>query len=200
MPFIPVPNAVTCIIKATLDGANIINNLSFNWTGGGSFLPADLTALGAAVNSWIHAELVPFQTNILGYLSIDVVDQTTNPGMIYTEILGYDGSLSSTAVPNQVAMTVTLQTGVTGRSNRGRFYVAGLPTSALQDQRNWKATEVANLDGAFAALPGSLGALTWNHGVISRYHNGAPRSPGIINDVATYRANGPLTTQRRRLR
>lgn len=199
MPFVPVANGVQCQINYLLDGIPAQNTLSFLWTGTIDFTPSDLDALGLAVIDWVDTYLIPEQTNAIQYSFVRVVAQDSNPGLVVDVPLGFGGSHSGVAVPNQVAMTCTLQSALTGRSNRGRYFVPALPTTFQLDQKTWNNTAVSTMNAAFIGIITSLGTLTWLPVIISRFHNGSARVAGVTTPIQSYRCNAGIVTQRRRL-
>jgi len=105
------------------------------------------------------------------------------------------GAFSGTLVPDQVAMVVTFRTALAGRSHRGRAYIPGLPTAALDSSGYlWSVTNTDGMTSDFgdwqSAMATSTSSMT--HGVLSR-------SLGVITPVTSYQARRQIATQRRRL-
>lgn len=108
------------------------------------------------------------------------------------------GGAAAEAAPNQVAVTVTWQSGLAGRSQRGRTFLTGIP------EGNAHGTFIdggllALIDAYIAFLVSSLEDAGHALQIVSYVHDHAPRVTAQITPVTAYRINTQLATQRRRL-
>lgn len=118
-----------------------------------------------------------------------------------TEGVPQDGGVGSGEQANQVSYTITWQTGLVGRSFRGRTYGVGLPSTFISSgQKRLTDSGRTSLQDAFDTLRTAF--ETAGHGlqVVSLVEDGVPRTEGLTTPILACRANFPLATQRRRLR
>ena len=111
----------------------------------------------------------------------------------------HDGTQAGVAVPNNVAMSVTLKTALRGRSYRGRNFIGGLPAAALTNPSFWNPTIQAAVDNAWIQLGLAGVAAGFTHSVLSRANNGVRRTVGVAVHIETYIARLPVATMRRRV-
>lgn len=108
------------------------------------------------------------------------------------------GAGVDTAVPNNVAIVATLNTAKTGRSFRGRSYLAGLERSELVGN-NIGTGRAAGIVSDYAILTASLELENNTLVVASFYHDNQPRAEGVATPVESFSVNTRVDTQRRRL-
>lgn len=95
------------------------------------------------------------------------------------------GSVINTrTMPLNVAFCVTQRSNVTGRSARGRCYVAGIPStymdSTLDSQSHVTAAAAAAFTGHVDAVRLGIDGLgIWNAVIVSRYNAGSKRAVGV---------------------
>lgn len=100
--------------------------------------------------------------------------------------------------PNQVSYTVTLNTGLVGRSARGRVYGVGLPDSYCTGTRLTDAGQ-GFLDASWGLVRLALQTAGHALAVVSFQEGGVPRPSGRSIPVLSTSVRFPLATQRRRL-
>lgn len=124
------------------------------------------------------------------------------PTYMYTPPVPVSGGFDAGAqkASGAQALCVTLRTGMTGRSGRGRIFIVGATRNATD--LNYAITTQAEaieeglrlLRNDIFALPG---ANEWC--VLSKYHNGAPREAGLLTPITSVQLrNYRLDSQRRR--
>jgi hypothetical protein len=111
---------------------------------------------------------------------------------------GYDAALQTAS--GAQALCVTLRTGMTGRSGRGRLFIAGVVRSTT-DPNYAKQTQAeaieAGLRRVWSDIAGLSGGMMWC--VLSKYHNGQPREQGLLTEITNIQLrNYRLDSQRRR--
>lgn len=108
------------------------------------------------------------------------------------------GDKVSTAVPNNVAQVVSMHTALTGRSFRGRAYMAGL-ASADVDGNETDSVTLAAMVADYVLLEVDLDAIDVQLVVASFQSLGVPRAEGVATPVVSFSATQRVDTQRRRL-
>jgi hypothetical protein len=108
------------------------------------------------------------------------------------------GGNTSENLPNNVALVATHRTGLVGRSFRGRTYVGGFTESQslgnVVNPSSFTAIQSA-WNGFVTDMMATIG--TWV--VISRFHNGAPRTTGVSQTIISSDFRDSVwDTQRRR--
>lgn len=90
--------------------------------------------------------------------------------LIESTVTGANGTSASPALPNEVALVVTLRTPFTGPQNRGRMYVPGWATNSLGAGNVAAAAAVTALNNWASIIAGVLAAqgLTWSVGHLAR--------------------------------
>lgn len=199
MPFQSVPNCAEAVIKATVDGVNVFNVLNFWFPSG--YGQSDIDNLASAVDDiWgtnilphLHTSYLYAGTFVRGLANIvDLQGQDlTNAGA---------GAEGGDSFPNNVAFVLTLYTGHTGRSARGRMYIGGIPASKTATQNTLDATYAGILVTDMLGMITAALAVGWQMTVVSRQSLGAVRPVGINTVVSSIVArNLVLDSQRRRL-
>lgn len=202
MAFQAVPNAVEISMIFTQNGETCQNNFQALLPGG--YLLADLQALATQIDinwqgNWRSEqppEVTYVRTEVRGLaVPNDLIasdNTSSNPGL-------YGG----TTLPNQVTFSIKRESGLTGRSARGRCYWIGVPQAEVEPLNEnmlkapFAALIVANVD----TVRTSIAAVgLWEPVIVSRFANGLARSPGITFPwVSTTNVNLVLDTQRGRL-
>lgn len=199
MAFIALPNGIRVAMEYRLDGQLIVN--VYHVKAIEPVVSANLTTLATVFFDWWDLTMKSNFTDAISLHRVVAKDVTVEDGAI-AEIVdgpGVPGLLTSDAVPNNVAAVISLHTAKTGRSFRGRNYYAGLSegsftgsainTGFLGDLLNDAAQLKADINDS--------GGLAL--GVASYYHNGAPRTEGVITEVTVMQADAVADSQRRRL-
>jgi len=202
MPTVPVPDTAQVEIRATLAGVAIENVLTFLYDG---TLDAGLLLdLATEISTWWVANVMPELA--AQYVLKEVYARDLTSGSPYTATytgdMGETGSFATgEAVPNNVAWVVKFLTALSGRSYRGRNYIAGL-SEAIISGNAVGSGDAAAIVGAYQMLLGGGGILPTDFlwVIVSRFLAGAPRVTGICTPVAavTY-TDLYVDTQRKRL-
>lgn len=135
---------------------------------------------------------------------VDVVPGTVGP-VIRATGLPVGGSRAGSPCPNQCAVVIQHRSNLIGRSNRGRVFLAGAPTTDASTTVNqWTAaylTVVQTFCSAMLARYGPAGTSTTARLVtISRQLDGVERVPPVGVDVSAIVPVAAIGTQRRRTR
>lgn len=167
------------------DLQNLANDLMTYWgSGPASLLSSDVTFRYVLARDFTFAE---------GFEAVGAS----------VEVVGTAGD----AMPNNVALAFSLRTGLAGRANRGRIYIAGIPRSAVVENSVSAAGFAADM---LISLGGMVGLDTvspgWTWGVAHRRQTVTPGeppvwlNPGIINPIVNVTlTDDTVDSQRRRL-
>lgn len=152
-----------------------------NWTA------TEFDDLGDQLRTWFNTHMKPQMNTTCGLHRIRMRDLTTqNSGVYdYTQLLPIDGTLSGSSLPNNVAFSLKKNTGLSGKSFRGRIYQFGFveadvtlnlitPTRAAAYVAAW--TEALFMTGA----TDDFGMV-----LVSKFSGGAPRASALVTDVTS---------------
>jgi len=204
MAFIPVENTAKVALLFQQYGQKLVQTLWFNkasdWTS------EDLNDLATAVNSWVVDELLPLMVNNVSFIGSTAVDMSAagSEGVELLEGTPVAGSGGSQGLPSNVTAAIKFLTGLTGRSNRGRNFIVGIPREATTGD-NINGASAAEFVSAYEALASYLTGLTADHVVASLYSgvdgdgHPIPRSAGVVHAVTSYAMDLALDSMRRRL-
>lgn len=160
----------------------------------------DLTARISNVKTW--------WTNYGSWMAVDDMymyliearDLTTEASSFTSEYLSplLYGRVTGVPCAQNVNAVVHWMTASGGRSYRGRTYVPGIENIA-QTGGLLAAGSISSLQGYYAQLMTGLGGAYWKLCVVSYYHDGVKRNPGISTDVTSCQVMPAVASQRRRL-
>lgn len=117
-------------------------------------------------------------------------DPNDSPHQISTNVVG-----SGTLGPQQVAMQINLLTGTAGRRGRGRIYIPGIFTTAINEGNFSSSIQTVYNASMVTLATRYTGAASsgWNMGVLSRVDN-------VIRPVVQFNYNlVPATLRSRKL-
>jgi len=199
LPFQSCPNIAECVIHGTIDGVSIANVLHFEQPGG--YNQTSMDALTAAVAAQVTA-LYQLITN--ESVSFDGVSARGLASII--DISSFDSSATgpgadtSASLPANVSSCVTLRTGFTGRSARGRFYAFPIGTAVLSSVNTVSTTYASDLVSFLENAASSALLAGWNWVVLSRRTAGVERPFGIGTQITAPELRNRITdSQRSRL-
>lgn len=160
-----------------------------------------LSDVATAFNTWMEG-------TFMGNISVDCVyigGEVHNLDIEAGSILAFApaapvaGGIAVSSEPGNVSFSVSLRTGVAGRSFRGRKYIAGMPTTQRVGnvvQPVWANDLINALNGLRSILLGINGVLV----VVSRIADGLQRLEALATPVnAITVADFNIDSQRRRL-
>lgn len=202
MAFQPVVDTVEIDMIFTQNG-QVAQNVFYARLPGG-YAISDLLSLAAAVDvqwqgTWRAQqvdEVVYVRTEVRG-LAVEndllAIDGTsTNPG-----------THAGAAMPNNVTIAIKKQSGLTGRSARGRTYWIGVPhvELTLADENVIQAAYSASIIASVDSIRNAISSVgLWEPVLVSRFSNGAKRASGVTFPwVSTSIVNNVCDSQRGRL-
>lgn len=205
MTFVPAAGCARVIFAMQSGDSRAYNFLWFKtnltWTQYDPFL--DMTYqeyLNFILESWWTAVIAPLQHTSIELLYIRSRVEATETGSEIQRNTSVTGEVASIA-PSNAALVCTLKTGHAGRSYRGRFFLAGIPASALaaSDPNNVSSSYLADYLAAMEALATAI-SPSYHHVVVSHFTDGAERATAVVTQITEYSANARLDSQRRRTR
>jgi hypothetical protein len=129
-------------------------------------------------------------------------DLTTINGQVLdrTQGLPLQGSLTSPALPNNVSFSLKKNSGLAGKSYRGRTYMLGLTEADVTANSISGGSASAFVDAFNEAIILVGSEDTYAMAIVSKYTAGNPRANALVNNVAgfTY-ADLVVDTRRDRL-
>lgn len=198
MAFIPLPDGIRIVMEYTLDSKTVVNVYHLK-----DDLPITPTRLLQAVTifrEWwdnhLSAEIsedLVLQQVIGTDVSVENGTQefdVPNPSIPGQDVIG--------ATPSNVALVTTLKTAFTGRSFRGRSYIAAIPKTSITDN-DVGLTKATNILNDFSLLVADLLSSSFSLTVASYVSGGAPRTTAVNTPVTILSVNIRVDTQRRRI-
>lgn len=199
MSFIPVPNGMRVVLNGLMDSLPVVN--VFYVVAPGAPSPTDLSAVEAVFQSWVGADLNPWQSDWYLCPEITVTDVSVASGRQFIASgLTSQGAIAGDAAPANAALVISWRTPFTGRSFRGRTYVGGLPASAIVDPQHVAAGVATDGLNAGNALITLLTAAGYTLVVASFRNGGVARTTAVATPVTTVLCNTQIDTQRKRLK
>ena len=188
MAFQRVPD--TAEITTLFNANNIPTLMTWYAEFPGGYSLADLLNLANNIDVQVDTSFLPLmtidilydRTNVRGLDKIDdleVSDQTNaGPGLVLEK-----------GLPNSVTIAIQRNSGLTGRSSRGRVFWLGLTSDQLTADENFViAATVTSIVAAVDAIRAQIAGSGWNPVIVSRFTGGAKRTEGVtfpwINTLA----------------
>jgi hypothetical protein len=198
MPFVPTPFGIMLCFNFTTVGQNwqfCVGVRAANTPP----LNAELVTATAVGHALLNGAMQPLFTLTTTCNTITATDISSQGAPQYIRVENLPGSKTGTAAPMNAAVVVSLRTGLRGRSYRGRCYLGSISmsdvASAVDINSNFQAAIVA----AFAGLQAALLSAALDMVVVSKQHNGVPRSAGATYAIEQIVVDSHIDSQRRRL-
>ena len=180
MPFVAVPATVKASFFYTLSGQPAMNRIHISVA---PTLPTagDCATIAAALASWWLGNcqaLVP-ATMLLRAVEAVSIAEANGPQATFSAGLPAAGTHNSPALPNNVSLAVSLRSGLTGRSARGRWFWAGLTEDQVTENLVG-AGPAADIVAAIDNLLSTIAGLSAFPAIVSYVANGVPRPGGPV--------------------
>jgi hypothetical protein len=205
MPFIPALNTARVSVIQTWHNQQVQN--VYHVQRGGAWDLAALNTLAEVFIDWMNEDLAPILSTDIQFQSIIARDLTTEEAagveVAFPPLSGGDVAVGG-SVPGNVTVAVKHVTGLTGRSRRGRSFLAGMPNGALVGNTINEGLQDA-IQAAFTELLGDVTAAGFEWVVASFYHgtnpdgSPTPRATAVMTPVTSVTVDPNLDSQRRRL-
>jgi len=185
MPFQPIPNVASAEIRFDMPDAVRAENRIFFLQPAGYTL-STIQALAQIVDNWVGTVWLDNLPTAVSYRETFVRGQSMEEDVqdVRNASAG-PGTINSPALPNEVSFAVKFETGLTGRSARGRMYVTGLVEAEVTGNL-LNVARANNFVSALNALFATAQASNWIPVVVQRINNGTVLPEGIprpITDV-----------------
>lgn len=199
MAYIPAINVAKVGVDFTLSGQKVAMTFHFKKEGGWDI--DGLEDLGAAMILWAVNELMTGISQEILLTGATAVDLTTatSPSVALPVTPPEAGGIALPSIASNAAACVTARTPQRGRSFRGRNYVPGLATDALEDAGFLTLGALSFLTSCWSELDTVEDTTSSTHGVASFQSNLAPRAAALFTPYTSYTMDQPLDSQRRRL-
>lgn len=202
MAFQAVPDTAEIDIIYTQHGETMQNVFYAELPGG--YTLTDLAALAAGIDSQVQGTWKSQQVIEAVYQRTEVRGLAVENDLIATNNVNAGvGILSGGALPNNVTLVVKKESGLTGRSARGRCYWMGCAQGLLKttDENEFQTTYVAAIVASVDSMRTQIASVgLWQPVLVSRFSGGVARTTGVtfpwVNSVAV---NEVVDTQRGRL-
>lgn len=202
MACLALENVVKLELIQELADQDVVNSLYFQR--GSAWNTANATILAQDVWDWWVVNIKPFLASALALNQIRVTDMTSSTGFVL-DFVDSGGPASGTSaaepLPNNVACVVSFKTGLRGRANRGRVYLAGFIGDSIVGN-NWVNAVTSGLVTSFETLQASVVTASYAavHVVYSCQDIGSPAAlAGVATPITSYIVNPVAASQRRRL-
>ena len=199
MPFQSCPNMVAAAIEANGTGKQIANVLHFLHTG--AYNQVALDNLASFLDTEVGTNYLPVVSSSVAYERVHVRGLTD-----IIDIESVDnahagpGTAAGVPAPNNTSNCITLRTGHTGRSARGRFYAFPTSASNIVSPVNFVHAYTAFLVTFLESVRINCGAIGWQLVILSRRNAGVLRPLGVGTPVAFAEGrNDEIDSQRGRL-
>jgi len=179
MAFQRVPE--TAEATTIFDANNISVQMTFYGRFVGGYSLADMLALANNVDFVVGNDFLPLmtqdilydRTNVRGLDKIDDIE-------VSDQSAAGPGGVASGGLPNSVTLAIQRNSGLTGRSSRGRVFWLGLASNQLTTDENFVATAtVTAIVAAVTAMQNQINSSGWTPVIVSRFTLGAQRPEGV---------------------
>jgi hypothetical protein len=199
MAFVSVPNCAVASIQYVEGGKNLANVVNFNHFT--TYSQGDIDDLAAAVDANVDAFFKPLMRDTVTYSQVVVRGLTSN---IDLEAVNADGTGAGAGgggpLPNHTTYCLSLRTGLTGRSARGRFYTVGIQATQLTSINTVSDTYRDDWIEALNSMASAALSAGWQFSVVSRQNGGVPLNPGVARSITDIiGVDLQVDTQRRRM-
>lgn len=198
MPFVPFTAVAKCELIFRQDNQIIENVLHYKALN--TFGIEAMELLADSLKTQWNTSLKQLTFSNVSLVAIRITDLTSDisPVVEYVTGLPISGTLTGTALPNNVTVVTKLITLLRGRSYRGRVYQVGLSSTAINGNV-LTTTYRTSLQAAWSLMLSMGGEEDWRLVVASRQNNGVIRGEGVATLVESVSVNPTLDSQRRRL-
>lgn len=202
MAFQPVPNTASVVVR-------FIENTTALFIGSNQFHFIQVTppmsqpaidGLADEFNTSWSTHLAPLISNAVVYAGCTVTDLTTETAFQASVPAATIGGVSSPRLPGNVTFAIKFNTGLTGRSRRGRCFWIGLAESQVIGN-SVDGNLAADIVEGFGLLQDDLLSIGWQFAIVSRIQDGVELPEGIPYPITSVTVTDlRVDTMRSRLR
>lgn len=202
MPLPIAPTIIKVSLFATLNDQPIMNRVHIK-VGATNPTAADCQTIATNVATWWDGNVKDLvgPDYVLREVHAQSLAEVNGPQATYTLGLPQPGTLVGATLPGNVAFCVSLRTGLTGRSARGRFYWAGLVEQQVA-KNIVDAGVVISIVAAMNNLISLITSLSAQVVIVSYYSGNVLRPGGPVYFIVTnaLAVDSNVDSQRGRLR
>lgn len=194
--FIPAVNTAKAEMRLESAGQRVLNILHFQKVAGWD--SAGLVALAQALeDAWV-ANIKPLVPATVTLREVYVRDIEVEEGVEHTLPSLEAGTAEQLLLPNNVTIALSLRTGFSGRSNRGRVYWVGLTENQVVNS-TLEVGAQASILGAFQDFISDASAETSSSLVVVSYcEDNQWRTNAQVTEVTNITLTDPTTDSMRR--
>lgn len=198
MAFIPLPGGIKVSMEFALNGELVVNVYHVEYAN--PIVAANLTFLTDLFRDWWNLEMRQNFNSGIALNRVTALDVSVEDGLVDVLDLGTPiaGTITGSPAPNNVAVVVSKLTGFSGRSFRGRTYLAGIAAGEVTDNFITSTLAAAILVD-MQSLSTQLQTNDYDLVVASYFANGAPRTTAVGTPIMAFAMDTRIDTQRRRL-
>lgn len=199
MAFQSVPNTVEIVLNFLQSGKPAVNVLHAYRSAG--YDQAQLDGIAAAMDALVSSNLLPEMTPTQSYVGITVKGLTNSSDLSSSNSdHAGTGAEMAVALPGNVSLCLTLRTGLTGRSARGRIYTLSPHDTDMATPDTVLTVYRDAIVAAYQSLLDRLLLIGWTPVVVSRFHDKVQRPVGVVYPITQLVArNTRVDSQRNRL-
>lgn len=185
MAFQPAPNCVQVVFSWTQDGIPVSNTLHLEKSTG--YSQVDLDALTSDLDAFVASDMVDLMGSATVYNQVEARGLSSAIDLISVNNTSAGAFGPGAApLPNNVTKAITLRTGFTGRSARGRWFQLALDGTQIADTNTILQVSVDNIIEMLEALKLLVEALGWIIVIVSRWNNGVKRATALTTPVVGF--------------
>lgn len=199
MPFVPTPGGGEVHMIFTY-GGQVCENV-YHVKGLIALTVPQLQQIGEAFRDWWIGSFIGSVPQTLRLERVEVfgLDTETSPGVVISGgTLPATGTNTGAQLPNNVTVAIKWITALRGRSFRGRTYHLGLLEGQVEES-NLAGGTAAFLSGSYDNIITDPNLQPFVLSVLSKFHNNAPRTQGIMTPITSVSVDPVVDSQRRRL-
>lgn len=200
MAFVPAVNVVELQFRFTNDGQQTENRIHINV--GTTPNSHHLSVINELAFGWYEGNMVDLEPTSLTLREIYSKSLETQPGPEATLSTGLPlaGTVAFQALPSNATIAVSLRSGSTGRSSRGRWYWQQL-TENIVDVNTVGTGMQADILAALRNLQSAISSAGYDWVIVSYRTNNAPRvgGPVYFSVADIILVDATIDSQRRRL-
>lgn len=200
MAFIPVPNVVQARLIFQEDNGVVAQNVFWHATSSAPTM-TDLEDIGGTWGDLFTEFLIQAMTTNwqCNGIALRAMNEAEGINLFFDDGFPKSGTSSGAPQADQVAYTVTWNTGLVGRSARGRTYGVGLPAEWVVNRNQINPANFSDLSNRWNGVREAFETEGHALQVVSFQEGGVPRTEGRNLPVLSGQLRFPLATQRRRL-
>jgi hypothetical protein len=202
MPFTAVPAAIKVDWFYTYNGQNCMNRIYVNRVESEPSAATCAVVAQQAADWWNgNCKVLVPPTCELRLVQATSAAVQNGPSATFSTGLPSPGTNGQPALPGNVTICVSLRTGLTGRSARGRWYWVGLGEGQVVEN-TLNAGVAVSITAAMDNLINAMNAINSPPLIVSFFSNGGPRPGGPVKFFVTdaLLVDTTIDSQRGRLR